>query len=182
MRKNGSDTCVNNRISTMVREYSNRISCVSVYKDEPPEHEVDLQKAILKMNGKCEYCENAEASTYDHFFPLVKNKTPTDACNDFWNMVPSCATCNSSKGGRDVEQWMSSNGLKNPFRSMSESKRKRIAQKLRKYKTVAEKYRYKKDMSAVQTELNELIEETRVFFNSCQERINRIHKMIKYIK
>jgi len=171
---------VHNRISTMVREYSHCIS--RVVTDEPSEHDIDLKKALLKMDGRCEYCECAAASTMDHLFPLVKNRIPTDACNDFWNMVPCCNTCNSSKGGQTIDKWMASTGRKNPFVNMAPAKRNRIMKKLRKYSEISEKYRYKKDMSAVKKELNALIEETRDFFENCQERINRIHKMIKYVK
>lgn len=131
-----------NRFSTIVREFSNCLATVpfEVKTDE----DIELKCKILNMNGKCEYCEVNAVSTDDHFHPLVKDKLPTDACNDFWNMVPCCGTCNPSKGGLPFIEWINANGPKNPFPHMSDERRERIIAKMTWFETVSNKRRYRK--------------------------------------
>lgn len=53
------------------------------------------------FDGKCVYCQVAVASTFDHVVPVTKGgKT------DFFNMVPACVSCNSSKYNRHVDVWL----------------------------------------------------------------------------
>ncbi len=54
---------------------------------------------------ECAYC-GARSSDLDHFFALVKNNRPSGYFHNARNLVPSCGTCNQSKGGHPGEKWM----------------------------------------------------------------------------
>src|SRR5258708_2164487 len=54
---------------------------------------------------QCAYC-GARGSDLDHFFAIVKNKRPSGYFHCARNLVPSCGTCNQSKGGHHWEMWM----------------------------------------------------------------------------
>ncbi|PIK13768.1 HNH endonuclease signature motif containing protein [Halobacteriovorax sp. JY17] len=43
---------------------------------------------------KCSYCEK-EANTIDHVYPWKYAKR-----DEFWNMLPSCKSCNSKKSDK----------------------------------------------------------------------------------
>ena len=74
-----------------------------------PENELKLRSDILELDGICEYCrKNEAAGKGDHFNCMVVNKQPSDYCNDLWNLVPCCTTCNSSKSGTHWKKWMTS--------------------------------------------------------------------------
>lgn len=56
------------------------------------------------FHGQCAYCSN-QATTWDHIVPISKGgRTSPD------NVVPACASCNSSKGDRDVMTWVRETG------------------------------------------------------------------------
>lgn len=160
MMRAKKQTCPNiivNRISTM-------INGISKFLAEVPDEvftlgEAELKCSLLNLNGKCEYCETNPARTEDHLFPLVKNRCPTDACNDKWNMVPSCGSCNSSKGKLSLEEWITKNTASNPFPRMDDETRARIVEKLRKYARVADERRYRKtfDIATVKQIIDDLV-------------------------
>lgn len=54
---------------------------------------------------ECAYC-GAPGYELDHFYALVKNKRPSGYFHTARNLIPSCGTCNHSKGGHDWQQWM----------------------------------------------------------------------------
>jgi hypothetical protein len=56
-----------------------------------------------KTGGVCFYCGNKIAlseTTVDHFFPESKG-----GMHDIENLVPSCKSCNSSKGTKTIEEF-----------------------------------------------------------------------------
>ena len=63
----------------------------------------------------CVYCGD-KASDWDHLRPLVRNKMPTGYIHELRNYVPSCNTCNQSKGGSDWEVWFRSETANSPTR------------------------------------------------------------------
>ena len=54
--------------------------------------------------GRCAYC-SATADTFDHIVPLSKGGRTTPG-----NVVPACKPCNSSKGDRDLDEWLRATG------------------------------------------------------------------------
>ncbi|MFH0908899.1 MAG: HNH endonuclease [bacterium] len=56
------------------------------------------------FDGKCAYC-GKPASTYDHIVPVSKGGQTTPG-----NIVPACASCNSSKNNKDVVEWRHGRG------------------------------------------------------------------------
>ena len=50
---------------------------------------------IESENIYCIYC-GSEANTWDHLYPLIKNREATGYYHDISNMVPSCNTCKDS--------------------------------------------------------------------------------------
>jgi len=63
------------------------------------------QETILEeFEGTCAYCP-APATTFDHVLAVERGgKTEP------WNIVPACVSCNSSKGTRDVWEWLLATG------------------------------------------------------------------------
>jgi len=63
------------------------------------------------FGGRCAYCRrNGGALHRDHVVPLSRGGFDTPQ-----NVVPSCASCNLSKGDRDVREWMASMGYNYGF-------------------------------------------------------------------
>ncbi|MBX3579877.1 MAG: HNH endonuclease, partial [Rhizobiaceae bacterium] len=52
----------------------------------------------------CAYCDSTGPLTQDHFIPLSSAKCPGTIPG---NIVPACASCNSSKRARDPFSWVS---------------------------------------------------------------------------
>lgn len=67
----------------------------------------EAQVFLLDVFGnKCAYCRAAEATTWDHIIPISQAGQTTPG-----NIVPACASCNSSKKDQDVWEWMGKRGL-----------------------------------------------------------------------
>lgn len=83
---------------------------------KPNDEELNQALNILgqtKDDIRCVYCGNAY-NQLEHFRPLVKNGRPTGYITEIRNLVPSCGTCNYSKGNSDWKEWMSGNAPKSP--------------------------------------------------------------------
>lgn len=65
--------------------------------------------------GECVYC-GAPATDSDHFRGLVKGGRPSGHFHTPDNLVPSCGTCNQSKGAADWREWMVGNARGSPTR------------------------------------------------------------------
>lgn len=55
--------------------------------------------------SECVFC-GAPRSSVDHLHPMRRCGRLTGYCNERWNTVPACGTCNSSKRGRNWRLWM----------------------------------------------------------------------------
>ena len=63
----------------------------------------DDEKVKLLLGNKCNYCGSTENLALDHIF--AKKLGGKD---DGDNLIYACRSCNSSKGKRDMMEWMSS--------------------------------------------------------------------------
>jgi 5-methylcytosine-specific restriction endonuclease McrA len=61
---------------------------------------------LEEFAGKCAYCRVVRATTWDHIVPTSRHGRTTPG-----NVVPACASCNSSKKNQDVWIWMEKRGL-----------------------------------------------------------------------
>ena len=61
----------------------------------------DDEKVKLQTGQKCNYCGSTEYLALDHIFAksIIKKDTAE-------NLVYACRSCNSSKGKKDLMQWM----------------------------------------------------------------------------
>lgn len=61
------------------------------------------QKILSKTNGKCAYCGACLEITGTH----IDHMTPKSrgGCNSIENLVPSCPSCNTSKGTKTFEEF-----------------------------------------------------------------------------
>jgi 5-methylcytosine-specific restriction endonuclease McrA len=67
----------------------------------------ETQQALTaKFSGRCAYCGN-RANTWDHVMPVSKGGD-----SSFENVVPACASCNSSKKTQDVHKWIKRKGIR----------------------------------------------------------------------
>ena len=61
----------------------------------------DDEKIKLKTGQICNYCGSAEKLTLDHIFPQKFGGQDTAE-----NLIFACRSCNSSKGKKDLMEWM----------------------------------------------------------------------------
>jgi hypothetical protein len=165
------------RSSTLMYEMSKSLGNLSLAEENMSNEESQLRNSILKNNDMCEYCECRPHSTLDHFFPLVKHSFPTDACNDTWNLVPACKECNSSKGGKTIEEWSTGKGKCNPF---ADGKNKHILEKLTRYQEAANKYRYRKTFDTQQ--MHDAHDDCKRFLQNLNDRVHDIKLSTVYRK
>lgn len=59
------------------------------------------EKIKLKSNNRCSYCNSNEQLSVDHIFPQKLGGKHTGD-----NLIVACKTCNSSKGKKDLMEWM----------------------------------------------------------------------------
>jgi hypothetical protein len=77
---------------------------------QPSLDDIEEALSVLGMvpsNVRCAYC-GGEKTTWDHMRPLVLNHRPTGFISEIANLVPSCGTCNSSKGTKKLSEWIQS--------------------------------------------------------------------------
>jgi Fe-S cluster biogenesis protein NfuA len=65
----------------------------------------DDEKVKLQTGQICNYCGSSEKLSLDHIF--LKKYGGTD---DAENLIYACKTCNSSKGKKDLIEWMTLQG------------------------------------------------------------------------
>lgn len=56
----------------------------------------------VKFNNKCAYCGQEKPLSQEHFISVINNGEYTHN-----NIIPSCKSCNSSKGAKDFFEWYS---------------------------------------------------------------------------
>lgn len=74
-------------------------------RDVAPVPAYAQEMLLEEFDGQCAYCL-APATTWDHIVPVSSGGETVP-----WNIVPACATCNSSKNNRDMFDWMMAKGL-----------------------------------------------------------------------
>lgn len=52
-------------------------------------------------DNKCAYCSSEDKLTQDHIVPLSKKGGLTKE-----NIIPACQSCNSSKGSKNMDEWL----------------------------------------------------------------------------
>lgn len=65
----------------------------------------DDEKVKLQTGQVCNYCGAAEKLALDHIFPIALGGR-----DDAENLIYACRTCNSSKGSKDLMEWMGYRG------------------------------------------------------------------------
>lgn len=65
----------------------------------------DDEKIKIKTGQVCNYCGSEDNLTLDHIFPQKFG-----GLDDADNLIFACRTCNSSKGKKDLMEWMNSSG------------------------------------------------------------------------
>lgn len=63
----------------------------------------DDEKVKLKTGQFCNYCGSEEQLSLDHIIPKKSGGTDTAE-----NLIYACKACNSSKGAKDLLEWMNS--------------------------------------------------------------------------
>lgn len=82
----------------------------------PTISEIEEALKLLEMSPddvRCVYCGD-RSTQWDHLRPLVVKRKPTGYISEIANLVPSCGTCNSSKGNKDWRLWMQSGAKLSP--------------------------------------------------------------------
>jgi hypothetical protein len=76
----------------------------SIFQDE---------RIKLTSGVKCSYCGSSESITLDHVFPRFVGGV--DSCD---NLTYACRPCNSSKGKKDLLEWMNDKGQFPPLMTL----------------------------------------------------------------
>ena len=88
-----------NRSSTLSNAFAQALAPVGEF-DETRFETAFQEMGLVEVNGlTCVYC-GKRAGSVDHLNPLVKNSKFTGWGHVFGNLVPACAACNQSKGGK----------------------------------------------------------------------------------
>ena len=66
----------------------------------------DDEKIKLQTGQICNYCGSSEKLALDHIFPQKYGGQ-----DNAENLIFACRTCNSSKGKKDLMEWMSFRGM-----------------------------------------------------------------------
>lgn len=115
------------------------------FKDTITEADIENALKILGMTAKdirCVYCGN-KATTWDHFYGLVKDKEPRIRSSSIYNFVPCCHRCNFTRGTESWEEWIDALKSRGAWWGIQKTENKRLA-RLRKYQN---KSRRIKDLS-----------------------------------
>lgn len=76
--------------------------------DSVPAHAAAFYLELFE--GRCAYCDKAQATTWDHITAVSRGGKTTPG-----NIVPACHSCNSSKGNKDVHEWIAEKGIDPSF-------------------------------------------------------------------
>jgi hypothetical protein len=98
------DTKISGRTSTIRGSFIKAIIPTIV----PTDQEVEEAMKILRQNQDelfCSYCGD-KASEWEHFRPIVTDKSPTGYVTEIYNLVPSCGKCNQSKRSEYWKTWI----------------------------------------------------------------------------
>ena len=125
-----------------------------IAKDMTPEpiplsaEHILLRNEILSNDGMCEYCgiNRASGGWGDHFYPIIINKYPSEYCNDDWNKMPACSTCNAGKSGRTWREWFMSDSNTNPMTFLPSEQQDALLEKFTTYDMHMQRYCQRKNV------------------------------------
>lgn len=129
-------SCIRSRSSTLIYESSRQLATLPKSCNDICLADKQLRSDLLALDGLCEYCRKREANTTDHFYSLVSGSSPTKYCNDLWNNIPCCSTCNSSKGNRNFKDWLQSNCRHSPKNDLTQKELAILVAKFERYDDV----------------------------------------------
>lgn len=132
------------RLSTLRYEVSKTLS--QGFKDVYDQSDITKKHELFGCEeGCCAYCHasigSGKGKKGDHFYPLVVKSRPSEYCDEFWNRVPCCAICNSSKNGKTFWNWTSGDVIarspKSPFKAKSAEEMADLIGRFQKFDTFA---------------------------------------------
>jgi hypothetical protein len=173
---------ITNRSSTIRNAY-----VAAIIPDRiPPESSTEINEVlkIFKQDPKkditCVYCGNP-ATEWDHFRSIMSPKTkhkksyeelPSGFIASIYNMVPSCSTCNQSKGSSDWLEWINGEAKKSPKKRNITGTEDRI-RLLKKYENNWHKKHIDKTSIAKEHFSNVMVQE---YFKEMDALIKKIEK------
>lgn len=112
---NGCNMSARPRISGRMTSLAHAFVHAIIPRDINPQKQQQLFERAGIKPGECVYC-GALATDSDHFRGLVKGGRPSGHFHTPDNLVPSCGTCNQSKGAADWRKWITGNAPGSPTR------------------------------------------------------------------
>lgn len=167
---------VGGRTSSMTNAFYNGILPVVKHSKE----EEKKLKALLNYDDtkgwQCIYC-GKPANTFDHLNSLIKDKQPTGYFSEPGNLVPSCNSCNSSKGKKHWQEFMDTalNNYKNNNPKKLKIDNSQYDKAVKQLKGFEKKFKAKKINFNNQSHVSEKMAEH-------QQKLNRILKAIEESK
>ncbi|PHF65978.1 MULTISPECIES: HNH endonuclease [Priestia] len=89
------------RKSTINHAFASALAINDEYLEERVRKALEILEVIIDGKLFCFYCDTNEATTWDHVVSLVKNREFQGYGHQIGNLIPSCSTCNSKKGGKE---------------------------------------------------------------------------------
>ena len=93
------------RRTTINHAFASAIAPVDVYDEAKLGEALRLLGQDSDGNLSCVYC-GLPAETWDHLVGLVENAELRGFGHQIGNLVPCCRACNSSKGAKDWEDYL----------------------------------------------------------------------------
>ena len=164
---------VYNRIGTMRNEVSKALAPTSIKLSS--ELKARRDELLDLDKGKCGYCRvnPANPKKGDHFYPLIINKEPSVYCNDELNLIPCCASCNSSKGGKTYKVWFLDykKSTKHPFFNYTTEELQQVIDKFDTYDLFMNQHCQKRDSSDLEV-FREIIADLEYALSNAQKKLN----------
>jgi hypothetical protein len=97
------------RETTIAHAFASAIAPVAEYDAHERRRFEEAMEALGQdpSNLRCVYCDQI-ARTWDHVYGLVREGLPSGYGHVLGNLVPCCSDCNSQKGSKDWESFLSS--------------------------------------------------------------------------
>ena len=106
---------VQSRRSTINHSFASALSIADVPDDGEIIHALHILGQDPDGELQCAYC-GEKAETWDHVSALVKNGEYSGHGHQLNNLLPCCKGCNSSKGNKHWESFLTSKGTNTPER------------------------------------------------------------------
>ena len=94
------------RKTTINHAFASAIAPYDEYDDSRIRKAVEVLEQDPDQSLRCVYCDE-NAQTWDHVHGTVKNSKFSGHGHRVGNLVPTCRTCNSSKGNKDWKVYLS---------------------------------------------------------------------------